>query len=102
VSYGNVLPILPNAYDFASRTIETRSQSVIDATLTSLNSLRSKAGLKPLVLDPTLSKLALFKAKDMADHNYVGHQDSQGGYILETAERAGISLRGSVGENVAG
>ena len=38
----------------------------------------------------------------MADHNYVGHDDSRGEKIGHTAKRAGIPVTGSLGENVAG
>ncbi len=102
VNNGKVLAILPNSYDFANRTIESNAKSVITDTLAAINTIRTQAGLSALSLDNNLSNLAQYKAKDMSDHGYVGHPDSQGVFILDTAKRAGITVRGSVGENVAG
>jgi uncharacterized protein YkwD len=41
-------------------------------------------------------RLAQFKAQDMSDGDYVGHVDSQGGYILDMSKRLGIEVSGSV------
>lgn len=102
VIHGNVLAILPNEYDFSNREIETSTIAAVNQTLASVNAVRKKAGLNPVEMDNTLSKVAQFKAKDMSDNNYVGHIDSQGEYIRETAKRAGFAIAGSLGENVAG
>ena len=67
-----------------------------------MNALRKKVGKNALVTDSTLETLARFKANDMADHNYVGHDDSTGQKINGTAKRAGIAVTGGMGENVAG
>ncbi|MBX9809229.1 CAP domain-containing protein, partial [Candidatus Gracilibacteria bacterium] len=42
------------------------------------------------------------KALDMAEYNYVGHTTQNGMGILEFASFAGITIKGSIGENVAG
>lgn len=102
VVYGNVLAILPNEYDFSNRELETSVTTAINQTLESINVIRKKAGLKEVAIDGTLAKLAQYKAKDMSDNNYVGHIDSEGDYIRETGKRAGITVPGSLGENVAG
>ena len=67
-----------------------------------VNAIRKKAGKPALVSDSTLESLARFKANDMAENNYVGHNDSAGQKINGTAKRAGIAVSGSMGENVAG
>lgn len=77
VSNGNVLPILPNAYDSTLRTIEANQSDGVSDMLDSINLIRKGVGLSPLELDETLTKVAEYKAKDMADRNYVGHADSQ-------------------------
>lgn len=102
VVHGNVLAILPNEYDFSNRTLETSVKTAISQTFASINEVRKKAGMTELSLDTTLAQIAQFKAQDMADNNYVGHVDSEGVYIRDTAKRAGIVIQSSMGENVAG
>lgn len=92
VSNGDVFAILPNEYDSTTIAIEKSQEIAVANTLASINTLRKAQGLSTLTLDTTLSELAAYKAKDMADHNYVGHADSQGKFILDTAKRAGIKV----------
>ncbi len=93
VMNGKVLPILPNVYDLASKDVSTDVASAQSDMLASINAIRKKRGLSPVALDANLNRLANFKAQDMADNNYVGHVDSQGGYIVDTAKRAGVELQ---------
>jgi uncharacterized protein YkwD len=59
-------------------------------------------GSPTLTLDSTLSKLAMIKAQDMANNNYVWHADSKWVHILGTAKNNNIVIQGAIGENVAG
>lgn len=102
VQNGKVLSILPNVYDLASKEMTTNIPWETTQMLASINAARAKKNLPTLILDSELSRLALFKAKDMADNNYIGHTDSQGGSILDTATRANVTIMNSIGENVAG
>ena len=102
VNNGDVLSVLPNAFDLVDREITTTAPVATQNILASINLIRSKQGLDPLVSDATLGALAVIKAQDMSDHGYVGHTDSQGGHIRDTAKRNGITVTGSIGENVAG
>jgi uncharacterized protein YkwD len=97
-----VITLLPNEYDNASKDSSTDLSTVSSDALRYVNALRAKVGKSRIVLDSELTRLAQFKAQDMAAYNYVGHDDSQGQKITGTAKRAGVSLAGSVGENVAG
>lgn len=102
VTKGKVLSVLPNLYDQTSKDISSDTATSTSRMLESVNALRKAQGLAEVTLDANLSKLALFKAQDMSDHDYVGHVDSAGGYILDTAKRASVTIATSIGENVAG
>ena len=97
-----VVATLPNEYDGASKDVGTVDAATVSAdALRFVNALRTKVGKTNLGTDADLTRLAQFKAEDMADHNYVGHDDSKGEKITGTAKRAGVALLGGVGENVA-
>lgn len=102
VSKTNVVAIMPNEYDAVTKETDSSLTDVVPNALRFINAIRKKTGKSPLQTDSTLAELARFKANDMADHNYVGHDDSTGVKITGTAKRAGIVITGSVGENVAG
>lgn len=103
VSHGaGAVPLLQNEYDAATKDTDSDLSDVVPNALRFVNAVRKKVGKAALVSDPDLDRLARFKANDMADHNYVGHDDSAGQKIIGTATRAGITIAGSVGENVAG
>lgn len=103
ITFGDYLPLLGNAYDVMDKGVEkVNASSVPVSSLAYINTIRTNAGLTAISLDDTLNNLAAIKARDMAANNYVGHTDSKGGRIIETAARNGITIAGSVGENVAG
>ncbi len=104
VTYGTpVATLLPNEYDGTSKEVSAADAGAVSASsLRYVNALRTRAGLGRIVTDDALTRLAAFKAADMADHAYVGHDDSSGQKISGTASRAGIAVSGSIGENVAG
>lgn len=102
IVYGDILLLLPNDYDGVKKDIGTDSSGVAIHSLAFINTVRAKSGKSSVSLDDTLSNLATIKANDMAVHNNLSHWDSNGDRISGTAKRNGISLTGSIGENVAG
>jgi len=101
---GSVLPLLPNLSDAIEKSaiVSMTSQEAQKKSLTMLNDFRTSLGMSKLETSITLTKLAMIKAQDMADNNYIGHVDSSGTRILGTAKRNKIEISGSIGENVAG
>ncbi len=77
----------------ATKSIE---QQVINLT----NQERTKAGLKPLVADWELSRVARYKSMDMRDKNYFSHDSPTYGSPFTMMKNFGITYR-SAGENIA-
>jgi uncharacterized YkwD family protein/spore coat assembly protein SafA len=65
-----------------------------------VNKERAKAGLKPLVKDSALSKMALDKAKDMHYNNYFSHTSPTYGSPFDMMKSYGIRFS-YAGENIA-
>ncbi len=102
IVYGAAFSILPNVYDTTPRSMIISSSQAVSRILDAINAIRLEQGLSPVKLDPTLTKLAQYKADDMNTNNYVGHTDSLGETISASARRMGLKLTGRLGENVAG
>ncbi|MDZ5474021.1 SafA/ExsA family spore coat assembly protein [Bacillus sp. 31A1R] len=64
------------------------------------NQERAKYGLKPLVADWQLSRVARYKSVDMRDKNYFSHTSPTYGSPFDMMRSFGISYR-SAGENIA-
>jgi uncharacterized YkwD family protein/spore coat assembly protein SafA len=71
-------------------------QKVIQLT----NQERAKYGLKPLIGDWELSRVARFKSDDMRDRNYFSHTSPTYGSPFDMMKNFGITYR-SAGENIA-
>ena len=71
------------------------------AILTLVNAERTKAGLKPVVAEPRLARIAAAHATDMARNSFVGHVGSDGAGMIERALRGGYGYA-FIAENVAG
>ncbi|AYA74540.1 SafA/ExsA family spore coat assembly protein [Robertmurraya sp. P23] len=82
---------IPN-YD-ATKSIENQ---VVQLT----NQERAKYGLKPLVADWELARVARYKSADMRDRNYFSHTSPTYGSPFDMMKNFGISYR-SAGENIA-
>jgi uncharacterized YkwD family protein/spore coat assembly protein SafA len=82
---------IPN-YD-ATKSIENQ---VVQLT----NQERAKYGLKPLVADWQLARVARYKSADMRDRNYFSHTSPTYGSPFDMMKNFGISYR-SAGENIA-
>lgn len=66
-----------------------------------VNSERTKHGLKPLIIDMEITKVARIKSRDMIDNNYFSHTSPTYGSPFDMMKRFGISYR-TAGENLAG
>ncbi|WP_260412527.1 CAP domain-containing protein [Alkalihalobacillus sp. TS-13] len=66
-----------------------------------VNQEREKAGLKPLEVDPELTKMARAKSKDMIDNNYFSHDSPTYGSPFDMMKQFGIEYN-TAGENIAG
>lgn len=101
---GSILPLLSNPSDAIEKSniVSMTSQEAQKKSLSMLNDFRASLGMTKLETSTTLTKLAMIKAQDMADNNYIGHVDSSGTRILGMAKRNKIEITGSIGENVAG
>jgi uncharacterized YkwD family protein/spore coat assembly protein SafA len=79
-------------YD-ATKSIENQ---VIQLT----NQERAKNGLKPLIADWELSRVARYKSNDMRDKNYFSHTSPTYGDPFTMIKKFGIAYR-TAGENIA-
>ena len=87
--------------DIQKSTLRTDLKQVQAYGLKTINELRIRFAIEPLILDQTLSDLAQHKANDMAKYEYVRHDAQNGMYIQEFAASHGIKLSAPYGENVA-
>lgn len=65
-----------------------------------VNKERATNGLKPLILDENLSKVARIKSQDMNDNKYFSHTSPTYGSPFDMMKKFGISF-GYAGENIA-
>lgn len=102
VTYGDILPMYPNESDTIDKNIKDTDTATVGTESTAfINTIRARAGKSAVVLDDTLSTLALIKAKDMATHNNLSHTDSHGDLINVTAKKNNIKVVWSLGENIS-
>jgi len=66
-----------------------------------VNGERTKLGLKPLVADPELVKVARLKSQDMVNKNYFSHNSPTYGSPFDMLKQFGITYK-TAGENIAG
>jgi uncharacterized YkwD family protein/spore coat assembly protein SafA len=76
--------------------IKAIEREVINLT----NQQRAKYGLKPLIADWELSRVARYKSMDMRDRRYFSHQSPTYGSPFTMMKNFGIHYR-SAGENIA-
>ena len=74
--------------------------NVVSRVLELVNQQRSRAGLTPLTLNSQLTAAAQGHSQDMADHNFMAHNGSDGSSPFDRMKRAGYHFS-SAGENVA-
>lgn len=71
------------------------------AMLALINDARQKEGLRPLVANVQLTRLARLKARDIIEKGYFGHKSPTYGTPLEMERAAGIKARVMGAENLA-
>ncbi|RAP75605.1 hypothetical protein DL346_18445 [Paenibacillus montanisoli] len=74
--------------------------SIQQQILQAVNAERSKAGLQPLTLNASLSKVAQTKSQDMRDKNYFDHNSPTYGSPFDMMKQFGINYS-YAGENIA-
>lgn len=82
----------------ASGVVSTADEQ---AMLNLINQERAAAGLKPLTMDATLTKIARMKAQDMISNNYFAHQSPTYGSPFDMMKAQGVVYH-YAGENLAG
>lgn len=81
-------------------TADEDASEQAQAVLKIVNQERSKQGLKALVLDKQLNKVAQLKAEDMKKNNYFDHNSPTLGSPFDLMRSQGVSYR-TAGENIA-
>lgn len=66
-----------------------------------INAERQRRGLRPLVLDGSLTRLARYHSEDMARGGYLSHTDRQGLDLRGRAVTLGLRGWSALGENIA-
>jgi len=69
--------------------------------LNTINQYRRRLGLPQLAEDPKLAAAAQWLSQDMADHDYLGHEDSKGRGPFERMDDFGYFRNTYKAENVA-
>lgn len=77
-------------------TLNAYEKKVVELT----NAERQKRGLKPLIVDDALSKVAREKSLDMQRNNYFSHTSPTYGSPFDMMKKFGISYK-TAGENIA-
>ena len=77
-------------------TTEAEKDQMAKEMLVLVNKARKEAGVKPLVLDSNLVKMSKYKAKDMQERGFAGHDGSYGSAL----DLARMFNESSIGENV--
>lgn len=81
-------------------TADEDASEQAQAVLKIVNQERSKQGLKALILDKQLNKVAQLKAEDMKKNNYFDHNSPTLGSPFDLMRSQGVSYR-TAGENIA-
>ncbi len=76
------------------------ASSVVKQVADLVNQERAKAGLKPVVLDASLNKVAQAKAADMSSNHYFDHTSPTYGSPFDMMKQFGVSFM-TAGENIA-
>lgn len=66
-----------------------------------INSERQRRGLRPLVMDGSLTRLARYHSENMARGGYLSHTDRQGRDLRGRADELGLRNWKAIAENIA-
>ena len=81
-------------------TVDSSVQAFESEVIRLVNEHRAQNGLKPLVANWELSRVARYKSQDMADNHYFSHTSPTYGSPFQMIRNFGISFR-TAGENIA-
>ena len=90
-----------------SRMVKTVGESTPTAgeleqeVFTLVNAERNKNGLNTLEWNESLADLARLHSRDMASRKFFGHRGSDGSMVDDRADRIGLGIWRSIGENIA-
>jgi uncharacterized protein YkwD len=83
-------------------TVDASIDSEEQAFLQIINQYRQQNGRQPLKLSTTLNKAAAWKSADMANNNYVAHDDTPSGRTwIQRIRDCGYTYNAWIGENIA-
>ncbi|MEQ1922692.1 MAG: CAP domain-containing protein, partial [Pyrinomonadaceae bacterium] len=66
-----------------------------------INQKRAEVGLKPLIWNDDLEKIARGHSENMAEYDFFSHRGLDGKAVSDRADSAGLSKWRSIGENIA-
>ena len=66
-----------------------------------INQKRAELGLKPLIWNDDLEKIARGHSENMAEYDFFSHRGLDGKAVSDRADSAGLSKWRSIGENIA-
>ena len=81
-------------------SVDRKDRERIEALLEAHNRVREEAKLAPLTLDPRLNAAALVQATDMAKHEMMSHEGTDGSTFNQRIDRQGYRYKAAA-ENVA-
>ena len=87
----------PESEDFV---LDSDQQSIVDYVFNAVNELRASLGLNTLTKTTTLSNVAMYRAKHMADNNYFSHYYNGEKHYRVVATEYGYNSKSFIGENI--
>ncbi len=75
--------------------------SVQQTVFNLINQKRAEVGLKPLIWNDDLEKIARGHSENMAEYDFFSHRGLDGKAVSDRADAAGLSKWRSIGENIA-
>lgn len=87
-------------FNFLISSLSFSSTDYQEIILTKINTERAKYNLKPMILNESISNLAIIKSNDMAKNNYFSHISKKYGSPFDMLKKENIKYFGA-GENIA-
>lgn len=81
--------------------IYVKVASVEQTVFNLINQKRAELGLKPLIWNDDLEKIARGHSENMAEYDFFSHRGLDGKAVSDRADSAGLSKWRSIGENIA-
>ena len=100
----NSLTVHPSSHEKVTLSFKTNNAIVRPflemQMLEMVNKERAKAGLKPVVADPELTRVARNHSRDMFERGYFAHENPEGQNPFDRMKAANVKFR-AAGENLA-